>query len=144
MGLPVQWCAGVYAYSLALLAPHEKTLDWAHLARGILISAEQQQYPAGRFVGCLPDSLHLPTQGRRPWNINPCALVSLRLILDGELDSLAVATDDKHRVVSPFPTELREGKAHIRAKKGLTYQILVDGERVMDIQSEGEDVVPLD
>ena len=47
MGLPVQWVGGVYAYALTLLAPHEKTLDWNHLARGILISAQQQQYPDG-------------------------------------------------------------------------------------------------
>jgi len=143
MGRPVQWCGGVYAYALALLAPHDQSLDWEHLARGILISAEQQQYPDGRFAGCLPDALGIASQSRYPANINPCALVSLRLILDGEVDSLAVATDGKHRVAAPFPVEIRDGKAHIRAKRGLTYQILVDGTRILDIQSEGTDVVPL-
>ena len=58
MGLPVQWVGGVYAYALALLAPHEKTLDWNHLARGILISAQQQQYPDGPYAGLLPDSFN--------------------------------------------------------------------------------------
>jgi hypothetical protein len=144
IGLPVQWCGGVYAYALGLLAPYEKTLDWAKLARGILISAEQQQYPDGRFVGCLPDSFHLASQSRRPWNINPCAIVSLRLLLDGQVDSLAVAANDRHRVAAPFPVELRGGQAHVQGKKGTTYQILVDGERIIDVQSKGADVIPLD
>jgi hypothetical protein len=144
MGLPVQWCGGVYAYALALLAPHDKTLDWAHLARGILLSAEQQQYPDGPFLGTLPDSFVLSAQRRQGPNINPCALISLRLILDGQLDSLALATDGKHRVLSPFPLELRDGKAHIKARKGVTYQILIDGHRIRDIQSEGTDLVPLE
>jgi len=144
MGLPVQWCGGVYAYALTLLAPHDKTLDWAHLARGILLSAEQQQYPDGRLVGTLPDSFHLAAQRRQGPNINPCAFLSLRWVLDGQLDSLAIASDGKHRVVSPFPVELRDGKAHIKARKGTTYQILVDGHRIRDIQSEGTDLVPLE
>ena len=144
IGRPVQWCGGVYAYALALLAPHEKTLDWAKLARGILISAEQQQYPDGKFVGCLPDSIDIAAQSRHAWNINPCAIVSLRLILDGRVDSLAVAADDKHRVAAPFPVTLKDGKARIEAKAGLTYQILVDGSRIVDVESKGADVVPLD
>jgi len=144
MGLPVQWCGGVYAYALTLLAPHDRTLDWAHLARGILLSAEQQQYPDGKLVGTLPDSFHLAAQRRQGPNINPCAILSLRWALDGELDSLAVAADARHRVVSPFPVELRDGKAHIKARKGTTYQILVDGHRIRDIASEGTDLVPLD
>jgi len=144
IGRPVQWCGGVYAYALALLAPYEKTLDWAKLARGILISAEQQQYPDGKFVGCLPDSIDIAAQTRHPWNINPCALVSLRLILDGRIDSLAVAADDRHRVAAPFPVTLKDGKAHIQAKPGLAYQVLVDGTRIVDVESKGTDVVPLD
>ena len=144
IGRPVQWCGGVYAYALALLAPYEKTLDWAKLARGILISAEQQQYPDGKFVGCLPDSITLATGDRHPWNINPCAIVSLRLILDGQVDSLAVASDGKHRVAAPFPVTLKDGKARIEGKAGLAYQILVDGERVVDVESKGTDAVPLD
>ena len=144
MGLPVQWCAGVYAYALGLLAPHDKTLDWAKLARGILISAEQQQYPDGQFAGCLPDVFDLGSQTRRPANINPCALVSLRLLLDGEVDSLAVATDGKHRVVAPFPVEIRDGKAIVRAKKGIAYEVLVDGRRIIDVDSKGTDVLPLE
>ena len=140
MGLPVQWVGGVYAYALALLAPHDQSYDWGRLARGILISAEQQQYPDGKWVGLLPDSFVLASQQRNPARINPCALVSLRLVLDGQVDSLAVAFDGKHRVVAPFPVAIREGKAHIKARKGMDYQILVNGKAV-SIKSQGDDVV---
>jgi hypothetical protein len=143
MGLPVQWVGGVYAYALTLLTPYDKTLDWNHLARGILISAEQQQYPDGKWVGLLPDSFVLASQQRNPSRINPCALVSLRLALDGRVDSLAMAYDGKHRVAAPFPVTLRDGKAQIKGQKGLTYQILVDG-KIVEVKSQGEDSVPLE
>ncbi len=143
IGLPVQWVGGVYAYALTLLAPHDDSLDWNHLARGILLSAEQQQYPDGEYAGLLPDSVKLETQERRPWRINPCALVSLRLVLDGQLDSLSVATDGKHRVIAPFPVTIRDGKAHVDAQQGVSYQILVDGERIVQVKSRGRDLVPL-
>jgi len=142
IGLPVQWVGGVYAYALTRLAPQDKTLDWNQLARGILISAEQQQYPDGQWAGLLPDSFALATQTRIPARINPCALVSLRLVLDGQLDSLAVATEGRHRVVAPFPVTIREGKAHLQAPKGVRYQVLVNGKTV-DVPAEANDVVSL-
>jgi hypothetical protein len=142
-GLPVQWVGLVYAYALTMLAPHDAWLDWNHLARGILLSGEQQQYPDGPHVGLLPDSFALAGQQRRPADINPCALVSLRLVLDGRLDSLCVAADGQHRITAPFPTTIRDGEARIRAKAGATYQVIVDGSRIVDVQSHGEDVVPL-
>lgn len=143
IGLPVQWVGGVYAYSLALLAPHDPSFDWKHLARGILISAEQQQYPDGPWAGLLPDSLVLASQQRNPPRINPCALVSLRLVLDGRLDSLAVAIEGKHRVVAPFPVRIERGQAVVEAQKGLRYQILVNG-RPVEVPSQGVDRVPLE
>jgi hypothetical protein len=143
VGLPVQWVGGVYAYALTTLAPHDKSLDWNHLARGILISAEQQQYPDGQWIGLLPDSFVLASQTRNPARINPCALVSLRMVLDGQVDFLAVAVEGRHRVAAPFPVTIREGKAHLEAQAGLKYQILVDG-KVVDVASQGKDVVPLD
>ena len=144
IGLPVQWVGGVYAYALHLLAPHDETLDWDHLARGILNTAEQMQYPDGQWVGLLPDSLELTQQERRPWRINPCALVSLRRVLDGKLDALAVAIDGDHRVVAPFPVTLGNGTAEIDAQPGVKYQVLVDGQRIVDVESQGHDVVRLD
>ena len=142
IGLPVQWVGGVYAYALTLLAPYDPSIDWNHLARGILISAEQQQYPDGTWAGLLPDSFVLASQTRNPARINPCALVSLRLVLDGEVDFLRVAAGEGHSVAAPFPVTIRDGKAHLKAPKGLAYQVLVDG-KVVDIQSRGDDVLPL-
>jgi hypothetical protein len=144
MGLPVQWCGGVYAYALALLAPHDKTADWAQVARGILISAEQQQAPDGPYAGCLPDSFNLAAQRRQGPFINPCALVSLRLALEGEADSLAVAADARHRVAAPFPVAIEGASAVIRARRGQAYQVLIDGTRIVDVKSEGTDSVPLE
>jgi len=142
MGLPVQWVGGVYAYALAKLAPYDKSFDWAHLARGILVSAEQQQYPDGEYAGLLPDAFEIKGQTRRPWRINPCALVSLRLALDGDVDALSVAADGQHRVAAPFPVAIRNGTAEIRGKTGCKYQALVDG-HVVNVDSQGVDRVPL-
>ncbi len=70
-------------------------------------------------------------------------MVSLRLVLDGELDSLAVAADGGHRVAAPFPVTIGQGQAHVRARAGTKYQVLVDGRRIVEVDSRGEDVVPL-
>ncbi|HJN09282.1 MAG TPA: hypothetical protein QF564_11370 [Pirellulaceae bacterium] len=141
IGFPVQWVGGVYAYAITKLAAHDDTLDWKQLARGILIAAEQMQYPDGPYAGLLPDAFTLEYQERVPARINPCALVSLRLVLDGKLDSLAVASDGDHRVVAPFPVTLKSGRAHIRATPGISYQAIVDGKRVVDVESNGDDIV---
>jgi hypothetical protein len=144
MGLPVEWVGGVYAYALTLLAPHDRTLDWNHLARGILIAAEQMQYPDGKNAGLLPDSFRLDTQSRNGPNINPCALASLRMVLDGKLDSLCVASDHHHRVAAPFPVVIRDGAAQVQGIGATQYQVLIDGRRVVSVESKGEDVSPLD
>ncbi|MFZ5829871.1 MAG: hypothetical protein ACOY3P_07275 [Planctomycetota bacterium] len=143
IGLPVQWVGGVYAYALTRLAPHDKTLDWSRLARGILVAAQQMQYPDGELAGLLPDSFALADQERRPWNINPSALVSLEFALDGQLDSLAVAQHGDRRVVAPFPVAIESGKAIVTAQRGVKYQVLVDGQRVVDVESAGRDEIPL-
>jgi len=143
MGLPVQWVGLVYAYSLTMLAPHDHALDWNHVARGILIAGEQMQYPDGPDRGLLPDSLALESQRRNGPRINPCALVSLRLVLDGRLDSLAMACEGGHRVVAPLPVTIRQGQAHVRGQAGLEYQVLIDGRRIVDVASHGDDAVPL-
>jgi hypothetical protein len=142
IGLPVQWCGGTYAYALALLAPHDRTLDWKHLARGILLAGERMMAPEGDpLVGCLPDSFSLAAQRRNGPFINPCAWYSLRRVLDGELDSLAVATDSGIRVVAPFPVEIRDGKIVVRARPGARYSVLVNGSRITEIESRGTDEI---
>ena len=102
------------------------------------------QYPDGPSVGCLPDVFELESQSRRPADINPGALVSLRLLVAGKLDNLSVATDGQHRVVAPFPVTLRDGAAHIDAQPGVKYQVLIDGTRIADVTSQGQDTIPLD
>ena len=143
IGLPVQWCGGVYAYALTMLAPYDDSLDWKHLARGIYIAAQQIQYPDGPKAGCLPDVFALPKQYRDGPSINPGALVSLQLALEGKVDSLAVAADKRHRVAAPFAVTLLGNQARIEGVAGLTYQVLVDG-RVVEIHSQGRDVLNLE
>jgi hypothetical protein len=145
IGRPVQWVGGVYAYALTLLAEHDDSLDWNHLARGILVSAEQMQYPTGPNTGLLPDAFDLEHQQRVPANINPCALVSLRMVLDGQLDSLAVATNENHRIVAPFPVAIHDGQAVVQSDghTGLQYQVLIDGQRIVDVKATGKDIVEL-
>ncbi|MBM3861395.1 MAG: hypothetical protein FJ395_17345 [Verrucomicrobia bacterium] len=144
IGLPVQWCGLSYAYALTMLAPHDRTLDWKQIAEGILIAGEQMQWPDGPNIGCLPDYFEIAMQQRPQAPVNPCVLAALRLRLAGELDSLAVAADAKHRVVAPFPVRLRAGKAIITARRGLKYEVLVDGARIVPVTSRGTDVLDLE
>jgi hypothetical protein len=144
MGLPVQWCGYDYAYSLALLAPHDHSLDWKQAATGILLAAEQMQYPDGQYAGCVPDSFNLAEQHRNGPAINPCAIVSLRLRLEGQLDSLGCAIANGHRVVAPFPVALSSNRAVIRGRAGVNYQAVVDGRRVVEINSRGTDEFPVE
>jgi hypothetical protein len=139
MGLPVQWCGYDYAYSLAMLAPLDHSFDWKQVANGILIAAEQMQYPDGQYAGCVPDSFSLAEQHRNGPAINPCAIVSLRLRLEGQLDSLGCAIADGHRVVAPFPVALSGNRAVIQGRAGVKYQAVVDGRRVVEINSRGTD-----
>jgi hypothetical protein len=143
IGKPVQWVGLVYAHALSLLGEHDATLDWRHVARGILIAGEQMQYRTGSNAGLLPDVWLLRAQAGRPADINPCALVSLRMTLDGEVAFLDVATEGKRRVAAPFPVDLRDGKAHVRGRAGMQYQILVDGRHIVDVKSQGDDTVGL-
>ncbi len=142
-GLPVQWVGLVYAYALTKLAPYDDTLDWNHLAWGILIAGEQMQYSEGEYAGLLPDAFALETQERRPWTINPCALVSLRLVLEGKLDAISVGADGSHRVAAPFPVKLEGEQAIIEGIPGVTYQVIIDGRRIVGVRSKGRDVVEL-
>lgn len=143
IGRPVQWMGIVYADCLLDLAPYDETLNWRQLARGILISGEQQQYPDGPSIGCLADSLLLAEQQRLPFDINPSALASLRLRLDDKPAGLATARSERHRIVAPFPVTLEGDVAKIKAPPGLRYDVLIDGHQVVSVQSTGEDQVPL-
>ena len=161
IGLPVQWCGLDYAEALFELSKHndlEKGLetleaakiDWRKIAEGILIAAEQMQYPSGESIGLLPDSFVLESQVRRPADINPTVMVMQRRRLQNKLDSVAIAVspDKKYRVVSPYPAviELQDDGNHtavIDAVKGTEYQILINGKTVKTITSNGEDRILL-
>ncbi len=144
IGRPVQWCGIVYADALLDLAPHDKTLNWRQLAEGILIAGEQQQYTEGTSRGLLADSLILDSQKLLPYDINPCALVSLRLRLKGLPAGLETAINRVHRVVSPYPVSIENGMVEIQGTRGAAYQILIDGERVVEVESQGLDRLPLE
>jgi hypothetical protein len=101
------------------------------------------QYSSGPFAGCEPDSFNLAGQQRNGPAINPCAIVSLLLAREGKLDSLAVAAGSGHRVLSPFPVTISGGHAHIEARDGIKYQVVVDGERIVQVTSRGADSIPL-
>ena len=118
MGLPVQWVGGSTPTPWPCSRPTTMSLDWNHVARGILIAGEQMQYPDGPDRGLLPDSFTLDGQRRNGPRINPCAMASLRLVLDGQFDSLAVAADGGHRIVAPLPVTIRQGQAHVRGQPG--------------------------
>lgn len=145
MGLPVQWCGLVYAHALTMLAPYDATLDWNRLAWGILISGEQQQVPAGDpKAGTLPDSFSLATQNRNGPFINPCALYILRRKLSGEPERPQILDGKGHRVVVPFPAELRGDRLIIHAQPGVRYQIVIDGGKsIVEIESGGKDEFPI-
>ena len=143
IGRPVQWVGMVYADALLDLSRHDDTLNWRHLAECILRSAEQQQYTQGPSIGCLPDSVTLKDQRRFAFDIHPATLISVRLRFQGLPAGLAVAASKQHRIASPFPVKIVGDKAHIEGQTGQRYQVLINGTRIKDVQSQGEDVVSL-
>jgi hypothetical protein len=81
MGLPVQWCALVYAHALFDLHHHDPSGPWLDMAHGITWSGLQQTAPPGgqpaadrQFQGLLPDSYQLRDGQRLPPFINPGTL----------------------------------------------------------------------
>jgi hypothetical protein len=133
-----------------MLAKHDKTLDWQKIAEGILITAEQMQYPDGLSVGLLPDSFNLENQQRNISDINPTVLVMQRRRLQGQPESLDIvlSKDGKFRVVSPFKTNIETTADHknvavIDAVAGITYQIIVNGNTIKTVASQGIDRIEL-
>ncbi|MGL4594005.1 MAG: hypothetical protein ACRCUY_04660 [Thermoguttaceae bacterium] len=121
----------IYAYSLNLLAKHDKTLSWKRVATGILHSIESMQYSTGPDAGCIPDIFVLQTQEHASWQINPCALVSLRMAIEGKVDSLFVLQDGDDRYTSPFPIRIKSGKLEaVEVPSNQPFQILKNGNRV--------------
>ena len=144
IGLPVQWVgrrlrlrpgdAGPLR-RLARLGPSRP--GHPRLRPADAVSRRRLRRAVARLLlACRPAAQSLDDQSLR--------LVSLQFVLDGRLDSLSVAADKHHRVTAPFPVTIRDGQAHIAAKAGTKYQVLIDGQRVLDVVSEGDDVVSLE
>jgi len=79
MGLPVQWCALVYAEALYRLVPLDSAGPWRQLADGIVASGIQQSWPAAldsTRQGLLPDSFSPRSQARHDPAINPGTLMA--------------------------------------------------------------------
>jgi hypothetical protein len=86
MGLPVQWCALVYADAIYRLAPHDPEGPWNRIADGIVVSGIQQTWPVGSDParqGLLPDSFALRSQTRRDPAINPGTVMAAAARLYG-------------------------------------------------------------
>ena len=144
LGRPVQWCGQVYADALLMLARHDDTLNWRRIAKGIAVCGEQMQYPDGPSVGCLPDSVMLKTGNRLPADINPGAIISLRMQLNDKMTGIDMATGDGHRAVAPYPVTIRDGKVYVSGRTDTDYQVVIDSERVVDVPADEEDVIPLE
>ena len=93
------------------LAPHESdTRLEPPRARHSDLALNNSSIPTVRTSGLLPDSFNLAAmQRRQPADINPCALVSLQRLLDGQPEFLSVAVEGNRRVASPFPVTIAEG-----------------------------------
>jgi len=61
-----------------------------------------------------------------------------------EAVGLCIAADTGHRIVGPFPGEIQRGNATIKAAAGIKYEVLIDGQRIVAVASQGTDVIALD
>ncbi len=145
MGLPVQWCGLSYAFGLSELADVDDSFDWRRVAEGILTAAEQMQYPEGATAGCLPDSFELGSQERRPFDVNPCVMAALRERLSGRTAGLQIAVrEDGRRAVSPFPLRWTREGLEIDGHAGVGFQVVIDGERIVELRSAGKDILAVE
>ena len=46
-------------------------------------------------------------------------------------------------MAAPFPVKLVGDQAIIEAERGVTYQVIIDGRRLVGVRSQGRDVVEL-
>ncbi len=133
----------LYAYALDILAPHDPSVDWPRLSRGILHAAERLQYTVGPEAGCLPEAFDIQNQQRLSWKVNPCSLVSLRNALDGKPNALYVTVTPSGRYVSPYLLrQTSTGLEAVDVPQGQQFQILRNGYRT--ISADGPGPVPPD
>ncbi len=129
----------LYAYAVNILSRHDKSTDWKRLATGILQASEAMQYPDGPDAGCVPEMFVIRNQERRFGKLNPAAIVSLRLAVEGKLDSLAVLSDRTDRFVSPYPIRrtATNGVEAFDVPSGRPFQILRNGIQILEAVGNG-------
>ncbi|RLD12204.1 MAG: hypothetical protein DRI44_01440 [Chlamydiae bacterium] len=142
IGLPVQWCGLVYADAILDLAEYDKTFDWKKLAKGIFLCGEQMQYTSGKTIGTLPDSFTLKMQTRNIYDIGPLMLIQFQRRFAGKQCGIYVARSGKKIITAPFPVKIKNGKAIIKAEKGLNYQVIIN-QKIRNIKSMGSDSIKL-
>jgi hypothetical protein len=74
-GRPVQWNGLRYAYAVAQLAPYDRSLDWAKIARGVTVSCMYQQSNEDKDRALWPDSIDAYTKARSGWIFKPAAIL---------------------------------------------------------------------
>lgn len=141
-GRPVQWCGLDYALALILLAKYDATLDWARIADGIVSCAECQlhdgEIDAG-FNGLLPDSVDVATQRAYACYFPPTSTWVLRNMLSGREADVSVADVNGLRIAAPFPCHAEGNELVVEGKAGVGYQIVLGGEEIREIESQGVD-----
>jgi hypothetical protein len=143
LGKPVQWNGLLYAHAIARLAEHDDAFPWRHLARGIVIAAEQMQEVDGPRLGCLPDYWFLSSgRGGGP-AINPSVIQFAGARAWGEPTGLHAIVHDGHHVASPFPLILEKGAIRAISRPGIAYQMVIDGERIINMTGTGNDLISL-
>ncbi|GHT22838.1 hypothetical protein FACS189419_05960 [Planctomycetales bacterium] len=120
-----------YAYALNLLSKYDSNVDWKKIAWGILQAVERIQFTDGNEIGCIPQQYDVIEQKPLGWKINPCALVSLRLVLEGKPESLFLFKDGKDRYVSPYPLrKTKDGVKAVNVPNNRKFQLLLNGSRI--------------
>ncbi|NOY83133.1 MAG: hypothetical protein GXP31_19225 [Kiritimatiellaeota bacterium] len=125
IGLPVQWCALVYAYSLQELMRFDPDPLWKKQVEGITVSAMFQQWPMDNreLAGTYPDSFGQWFTRRNPVHINPENIeVNLLALhgLDPGLRSVRLP-DAGNTVHVTAPCDLKAAVDRTRVSVDLTY-----------------------
>ncbi|GHT44223.1 hypothetical protein FACS189454_01040 [Planctomycetales bacterium] len=120
-----------YAYALNLLSKYDTDFDWNGLAAGILSRVESLQYTDGDEAGCIPQFYDVQTKKPFGWRVNPCALVALRLAIEGKPEALYLLVDGKDRYTSPYPLrKTSNGVEAFNVPPNRKFQILLNGSRL--------------
>ncbi|MDR2168580.1 MAG: hypothetical protein LBP59_00380 [Planctomycetaceae bacterium] len=128
----------IYAYALTQLANHDKSIDWLHVAKGILHATEKIQFTNGKNIGCLPDNFTIESQHAGTTGINPVAIAILRLVIEQKPATLFVLVDQGDRYVSPFPLKItKKGIEATNVPQEQQFQILFNGGRIINAKGNG-------